>query len=136
MKPALTIMAVRNGPVRALILRGELDFCDADRFVRQAAIAVDSQTERLVLDMAGLTFLDCAGARALAAAASLAPPGCPVIIRSLNPRARRVLEMLGLDLENPREPGPDRAPHGEPSAWAASNGGSDSGPDRPLATGA
>ena len=118
MKPALTIMAVRNGPVSTLILRGELDFCDADRLVRQAAIAVDSQTERLVLDLAGLTFLDCAGAGALAGAARLAPPGCPVIIRSLSPKARRVLELLGLDLENPQQPGPDQ----EPSARAAGKG--------------
>jgi anti-anti-sigma factor len=122
LNPALTIRAVRDGPVRTLILCGELDFCEAGGLLRQAAAAVDSQTERLVLDMAGLTFLDCAGGRALAMAASFAPAGCPVIVRSLNPRARRVLELLGLDLENPQEPGPDQEPGGEPSAWAAGKG--------------
>jgi hypothetical protein len=53
----------------------------------QAASAVDSRTERLVLDLAALTFLDCAGAAALAMAAGFAPAVCPVIIRSLNPGA-------------------------------------------------
>src|SRR5256885_14661191 len=104
-RPALTIRAVRDGPVRTLILRGELDLCEGGGLLRRAAITVDGQTERLVLDMAGVTFLDCSGARALAVAASFAPAGCPVIIRSLNPEVRRVLDLLHLDLENPGEPG-------------------------------
>jgi anti-anti-sigma regulatory factor len=49
-----------------------------------------------------VAFLDCAGARALAEATSLAPAGCPVIVRSLNPQVRRFLELLGLDLEGPK----------------------------------
>ena len=101
MKAALSIEAARDGRVSTVSLRGDLDIRGASELLIQAASAVDSQTERLVLDMAGLTFLDCAGARALAAAASLAPPGCPVIIRSLNPEVRRLLELLRLDLENP-----------------------------------
>ena len=99
--PALTIKAGRDGPVRTLILRGELGLCEVSELLQQAAIAVDGQTERLVLDLGGLTFLDCVGARALAMVASFAPPGCPVIIRSLNPEVRRLLELLRLDLENP-----------------------------------
>ena len=116
MKPALTIRAVRDGPVRTLILRGELDLGQTGGLLRQAAGTVDSQTEQLVLDMAGLSFLDCAGARALAIAAGFAPAGCPVVIRSLSPQARRVLELLGLNLENPQEPGPDQNPNDEPVA--------------------
>jgi anti-anti-sigma factor len=120
LRHALTIRAIRDGPARTLILRGELDFCEASGLLRQAAITVDTQTERLVLDMAGVTFLDCAGARALAMAVSFAPVGCPVIIRSLNPKVRRVLDLLHLDLENPREPGPDWGPRNEPWGRAAS----------------
>jgi len=51
----------------------------------------------------GVTFLDCTGIRALSIAARLAPSGCPVIIRSLSPMARRIVELLGLDLANLRE---------------------------------
>lgn len=99
----LTITTVRDGPVRTLILSGELDLFEAGGFLEQAALAVDNRTERLVLDLAGVTFLDCTGGRALAMAASFAPSGCPVIIRSLSPVTRRILELLDLDLEDPRE---------------------------------
>jgi anti-anti-sigma factor len=105
---ALTVKTVRDGPVCALILSGDLDLTETGGFLVQAALAVDNRTERLVLDLAGVTFLDCAGVRALAMAASFAPSGCPVIIRSLSPRARRILELLDLGVENirPASPGP------------------------------
>jgi anti-anti-sigma factor len=98
---ALTIKAVRDGPVCTLILSGDLDFPATGGFLEQAALAVDDRTERLVYDLAGVTFLDCAGVRALSIAARLAPGGCPVIIRSLSPMARRIAELL--DLDNLRE---------------------------------
>jgi anti-anti-sigma factor len=100
---ALTIEAVRDGPVCTLILRGDLDLSAASGFLAQAALVIDDRTERLVLDLAGLTFLDCAGVRALRMATSFAPRGCPVIIRSLSPMARRILELLDPDLESLRE---------------------------------
>jgi anti-anti-sigma regulatory factor len=86
-----------------------------------AAQAVDEPTERFVLDLAGLTFLDCAGARALAAVTSLLPSGCPVIIRSLSPAARRILDLLNMDLRLEPSAGPEhhdtpvRAAQGVPS---------------------
>ena len=98
---ALTIKAVRDGPVCTLILSGDLDFPATGGFLEQAALAVDDRTERLVFDLAGVTFLDCAGIRALSIAARLAPGGRPVIIRSLSPMARRIAELL--DLDNLRE---------------------------------
>jgi anti-anti-sigma factor len=104
----LTVRAVRDGPVCALILSGDLDLSETSGFLGQAALAVDNRIERLVLDLAGVTFLDCAGVRALAMAASFAPSGCPVIIRSLSPAARRIFELLDLDAASirPASPGP------------------------------
>ena len=99
---ALTIKAVRDGPVRTLILYGDLDFPATGGFLEQAALAVDDRTERLVFDLAGVTFLECAGVRALIIAARLAPGGCPVIIRSLSPMGHRIAELLGLDLASLR----------------------------------
>ena len=52
---ALTIEAVRDGPVCTLVLRGDLDLSEASGFVTQAAMVIDDQTERLVLDLAGAT---------------------------------------------------------------------------------
>ena len=99
----LTVNAVRDGPVTTLILCGDLDLPATDGFLDQAALAVDDRTGRLVFDLAGVTFLDCAGIRALSIAARLAPGGCTVIIGSLSPMARRIVELAGLDLANLRE---------------------------------
>ena len=99
----LTVTTVRDGAVCTLILCGDLDLDAAGEFLQRAARVLDDRIERLVLDLAGVTFLDCAGVRALAMAASFAPSGCPVIIRSLSPVARRIVELLALDLANLRE---------------------------------
>ena len=97
----LTIEAVRDGPVCTLIVSGDLDGLAVSGFLTQAALAIDDRTERLVLDLAGITSLDCAGVRALRMAMSFAPAGCPVIIRSLSPLARRILELLHQDPQEP-----------------------------------
>ena len=93
----LTVKAVRDGPVCTLILGGSLDLLTAGEFLQYAARVLDDRIERLVLDLAGVTFLDCAGIRALAIATCFAPSGCPVIIRSLSPPARRIITVLGTD---------------------------------------
>ena len=119
---ALTVKTVRDGLVCALILSGDLDLSETAGFLGQAALAVDNRTERLVLDLAGVTFLDCAGVRALAMAASFAPRGCPVIIRSLSPMARRILELLDLDAANLRQPVPSHEPQDGPGLGNQSAG--------------
>jgi anti-anti-sigma regulatory factor len=103
---ALTINTVRDGPVSTLILRGDLNLLQTGGFLEQAALAVDDLTERLGLDLAGVLFLDCAGVRALSTAARVAPGGCPVIIGSLSPMPRWIVELPGLDLANLRELSP------------------------------
>ena len=103
---ALTIKTVRDGPACTLILRGDLDLLETGRFLEQAALAADDLTGRLGFDLAGVLFLDCAGVRALRIATRLAPGGYPVITGSLRPMPRRIVELLGLDLDNLREPSP------------------------------
>jgi anti-anti-sigma factor len=99
----LTVKAVRDGAVCTLIVSGALDLLTAGGFLQQAARVLDDRVERLVLDLAGVTFLDCAGVRALAIATCFAPGGCPVIIRSLSSPARRIITVLGTeDIENLR----------------------------------
>jgi anti-anti-sigma factor len=99
----LTVKTVRDGAVCMLILGGSLDLLTAGEFLKQAARILDDRIERLVLDLAGVTFLDCAGVRALAIATCFAPGGCPVILRSLSPPARRIITVLGTDdIENLR----------------------------------
>jgi anti-anti-sigma factor len=107
---ALTIKTSRDGPVCVLTVSGDLDLSQADGFLQQAARAIHSRTERLVLDLAGVTFLDCAGARALAIATRFVPRGCPVVVRSLSPVTCRILALVGLDLERLAELSPASNP--------------------------
>ena len=93
----LTVKAIRDGAVCTLILAGDLDLLTAGEFLQHAARVLDERIERFVLDLAGVTFLDCAGIRALAIVTCFAPGGCPVIIRSLSPPARRIIALLGTD---------------------------------------
>ena len=101
---ALTIKTVRDGPACTLVLRGDPELLERGRFLEQAALAADELTWRLGFDLAGVLLLDCAGVRALRIAARCAPGGCPVIIGSLRPMPRRIVDLLGLDLDNRREP--------------------------------
>ena len=106
----LTITTIRDEAVCTLILDGDLDISAASGFLQSASRVVGDRTERLVLDLAGVTFLDCSGLRALAIAAGFAPGGCPVIVRSLSPAVRRILGLTGLNLENIREFNADLGP--------------------------
>ena len=100
---ALTTKTVRDEPVCTLILRVDLDLLETGRFLEQAALAADDLAGRLGFDLAGVLFLDCAGVRALRIATRFAPGGCPVIIGSLRPMPRRIVELPGLDLANLRK---------------------------------
>ena len=97
-----------------LKVSGELDLCTAAVFAERARLVADAQPERLVLDLSDLVFADCCGARALAAAVRAVPAGCPVIVRSVHPRVRRLLDLLGLDLEcrSAASTAPMRSPRG------------------------
>jgi anti-sigma B factor antagonist len=92
----------RDGAVCVLSVSGELDFVTADGFAERARLAVGGRAERLVLDLSGLAFADCCGARALAAVTRGVPGDCPVIVRSAGPVVRRLLDLMGLDLESRR----------------------------------
>jgi anti-anti-sigma factor len=98
------------GRVCVLSVSGELDLICADRFAERAWRLADGQAERLVLDLSGLVFADCAGARQLAGVTGIVPDDCPVVVRSARPAVRRVLELMGLDLESARS----RADRGRP----------------------
>jgi anti-anti-sigma factor len=110
----VTVDVARDGPVCVLSAGGELDVLAAGDFLARAARAVNhtartgaGQAERLVLDLSGLSFLDCSGVRALAWLTQAVPDECPVVVRSLSQAARRVLDLVGLNLEHrPAAPPP------------------------------
>ena len=102
---ALKVKADLDGRICVLTVTGDLDCLSVTGFLTHAARVVDERTERFVLDLGGVTFLDAAGARALGTATHVPPSGCPVIIRSLSAWARRVLGLMNLiDLDLRQEP--------------------------------
>jgi len=99
----------QHGPVCVLAIRGELDVFTVANLTRCVTAALKTRTEQFVLDLSGLTFIDCRGARALAAMAQAVPAGSPVVVRSVNPAVRRVLNLLELNLESRDMAGDDQA---------------------------
>lgn len=95
----LTVRELRAGRRCVLAVGGELDSASADRLPGRAAPAVTPGYTQFVLDLAGLTFTDCHGARTLAALVRTVPDECAVIVRSVHPAVRRVLDLLGVSLE-------------------------------------
>jgi anti-sigma B factor antagonist len=91
----LTIERRRFGAVVSVTLTGELDLAAAARTdleLREAG----AHAELVVLDLRGLTFIDCAGLRALLAAGSLVRAiGGRMVIVHIPPQVRRLLGLPG-----------------------------------------
>lgn len=99
--PSLMVTVAHEGRSCVLTITGDLDVLSADTLVSTVTGLVgglDGQADQVVLDLAGLTFLDIAGARALVAAVQAVPDGHPTTVRSISPIARRLLSVLGWSL--------------------------------------
>jgi anti-anti-sigma factor len=108
--------------IATVTVTGELDIATAPGLAERLDKVASAHPERLVLDLAGLAFLDAAGARALAAVTRAAPPGCPVIVRAISPAAGRLLRLLQLNLEHPQPGAPAAAGPAEHLAQRARAG--------------
>jgi anti-anti-sigma factor len=95
----LKVETAHHGLVCVLAVTGELDLCTVADLAESAAAALQTPAERFVLDLSRLSFIDCGGVRALAAIMRTIPVGCPVIVRSVGPAVRRVLDLMGVNLE-------------------------------------
>jgi anti-sigma B factor antagonist len=96
-KPPLTVKVKRDGPVCVVSVSGELDIATAPDLAAQAAV-LPGGIERLIVDLSGLDFIDCRGVQVLVELTQAAPPGCPVVVRGVMGRVRRVLDILGVSL--------------------------------------
>jgi anti-anti-sigma factor len=110
LKEALVVMSTdylkvrleRYGQLCLLAVSGEMDTISSAMFTdftEGVSAAMGPRPERLVMDLSGLRFIDCRGARALAAAARPAPDGPTVVLRSVRPAVRRVFELMDLEVE-------------------------------------
>lgn len=105
--PPLTAEVTVVARTATVVLRGELDPATMPLLARQLARVLADRPRRLVLDMAGVTFIDCASARLIAGAGRHLPGGARPVIRSPSLVARRILELTGLtDCLDTGDPGP------------------------------
>lgn len=92
MSSSLTVTTSTRGPVTVLAVRGELDTFNAGHLARRAALALVGNG-RLLVDLSGLAFTDCHGARTISAVVRAACP--PAALQAPRPSVRRVLELVG-----------------------------------------
>jgi len=102
-------------------LSGEIDIRDSGTF--QAAISTAASLDDCTIDVTGLRFIDVAGMRALARAASSAPGG--IRLNGASPALRRLWQLTGFADSAPTlrvgQPSPEQtAAPGQPRTAAAS----------------
>jgi anti-anti-sigma factor len=78
-------------------LQGELDMATAPQFARLLNAALDIGASTLVLDLAGLSFLDSSGIHVLLSAHHRAGHECSFVVRSPTGAVLKVLRLTGLD---------------------------------------
>jgi anti-anti-sigma factor len=91
-----------------VVIGGELDLVSMPVLAARLSVVLRRRPRRLILDMAGTTFMDCACTRLLASASQFLPDYKPVI-RQPTSAVRRVLQLTGLDAEFEIEQLPGRA---------------------------
>ncbi len=101
-RPTLGLVVVqgRTSSAEVLSLIGQLDMASVGRLVSQAADAIRSGATRLILDLAGLEFVDSAGLAGLLNVLRRADrAGGGVVLVHVSPDLERVLSLTRLDRE-------------------------------------
>ena len=96
-QPADLRVGIRPGTPSVVEICGEIDIHSAPRLRNELLRVVRRHGPRLALDLAGVTFLDCAGVNVLLATRRRArlEDGW-VRVTQASPRARRTISPLGL----------------------------------------
>ena len=95
--PALTIGERWDADVAIATVCGEIDISTVGIFSEQLGRLAGKNPQRLVIDLAGVSFVDSSGLGGFVRIRRALPPGCPVIIRSPQRRVRRLFKITGLD---------------------------------------
>jgi anti-anti-sigma factor len=94
--PFLTVSDQWDDGTATVTVCGDIDAATADALYQRLAGVIDGGPRRLVIDLAGVGFIDSAGLRAFVRLRKALPGHCPVILRSPRPRTRQVFELTGL----------------------------------------
>ena len=87
-----TLVGSREGPSWLIRARGEFDLSTAPA-IEDAFASVPASCDRIILDLSGVTFVDCSGLRALETASA----GCgrEVSVRAPSRPVRRLARLVG-----------------------------------------
>ena len=95
---AWVMIKVESAPAATTIfVRGELDLVTMPFLAEQLTVVLRDKPGRLVFDLAGTVFMDCASARLIVGAGEWLPEGQRPVIRRPVPAVRRILELTGLE---------------------------------------
>jgi anti-sigma B factor antagonist len=92
----MLIEATVSAGTVTVVIGGELDPVTTPLLARRLAEILADRPQRLVFDMAGVGFIDCAAARLIVGTSRFLPAGRRPVIRRPSPAVRRMLELTGL----------------------------------------
>lgn len=95
---ALQIDVQAAGSEARLVIVGEIDLATAPLLSEAFAQVIEGEPSRVVLDCAGLTFLDSSGIQVLVAAWEQLKDRAtmPVVLTNVSPLVKQVLEACGV----------------------------------------
>jgi anti-anti-sigma factor len=94
----VTIEVEFAGAAATVVISGDLDLVTKPLLADCLSLAVRQKPRRLVLDMAGTSFMDCGCARLVAGTGRFLPASGQLVIRHPSRAVRRVFELTGLDI--------------------------------------
>jgi anti-anti-sigma factor len=94
--PALAVRDRWDGRVATVTVLGELDISTVDILSHALDKLARQSPERLVVDMAGVGFMDSSGLHAFVRVRKVLPAGCPIVVRSPQRGVRQVFQLTGM----------------------------------------
>jgi anti-anti-sigma factor len=95
--PALTVDERWDADVAIATVCGEIDIDTVGVLFERVGRLVAKNPQRLVIDLAGVSFIDSSGLGGFVRIRKALPSGCPLVIRSPQRRVRQLFKITGLD---------------------------------------
>jgi anti-sigma B factor antagonist len=99
MQEQVAVRGAGRDSTLTVMIRGELDASTAQALSESLEQVLREGPRNLVLDLAGVGFMDCAAARAIVRTCSACPERPRLILRRPRPIVCRLLSLTGLDAQ-------------------------------------